>query len=654
VPAYPDDGVPGEDRDLSSLSLEELMNIDVYSAGKRTQPLSQVAAAMYVITREDLRRTGAETIPEALRMVPGIHVARINSNAWAISSRGFNRRHASHLLVLRDGRTLFTPLFSGVFWEAQNMSLDNVERIEVIRGPGASLWGANAVNGIINIITRNAEETTGTLLEIGSGSEERTRVSMRHGGHLAQNAHYRVDGRILNFDEQVRLDGSPNHDGWGSSQVGFRIDWTPGDRDSVMIQSEYHHEEIDQSLRSAALVPPYFSEIMDEAEQCGTFVLGSWNRKLDNGSDFTLQAYFDRSHRDEAMYSEMRDTWDLDFQHRLTVGSRQRWIWGAGLRSTSDDTTGSFTIRFNPAERSDLLVSAFAQGELNLANDRLQLTYGSKIEHNDYTGIEIQPTLRAIWSTRGDGHIWGAASRAVQTASRSVEDFRVNAVAFPGPGGMPALLSIFGNTELEAEEVLALEAGYRTSPNENTGIDLTAFYNRYRDLRTFEPGVPFVEADPVPPHLVIPNVADNLMGGDAHGVEVVTMFRPVQRWQLQLSYSLFKLDLDPYAGSMDPDPTDPEISDPEHLIQLLSYLDLPGRMELNLAAYHVSKLFDGQIPAYTRVDLQWAWRPSSRWDLRLGARNLFDGEHPEFNGETEGYVNTQIERSYYAKVAVRF
>ncbi|MCK5229802.1 MAG: TonB-dependent receptor, partial [Desulfobulbaceae bacterium] len=419
--------------DMTELSLEELMNIEITSVSKKPEKLADAAAAVFVVTREDIRRSGVTSIPEALRMAPGINVARIDSNKWAVTSRGFNGRFANKLLVLIDGRSVYTPSFSGVHWEVIDIFLEDVDRIEVIRGPGATLWGANAVNGVINIITKHAADTQGGLIAMGAGTEERGFGGVRYGTDMGETTYGRFYAKGFKRDEFVHnTTGDDAGDDWDMLRGGFRLDSLLYDRDSVTVQGDIYQGNMNQTLHLPTVSGPFFNKIVeDKAEVEGWNLLTRWQHTLSPTSDFTLQVYYDRTNRDEFVYGEIRDTFDIDLQHQFAAYKRHEVIWGLGYRYTHDDFSDSEILRLDPDSRSDELFSAFVQDKITLMEDCLWLTIGSKFEHNDYTGYEIQPNARLFWAPHTDHKVWASVGRAVRTPSRMEDDIWFINTTFP-------------------------------------------------------------------------------------------------------------------------------------------------------------------------------------------------------------------------------
>ncbi|MBA3543417.1 MAG: TonB-dependent receptor [Chthoniobacterales bacterium] len=525
---------------LKKLSVEELMDIDITSVSKYPEKLSEAAGAIAVLTQQDIARSGVTSIPEALRLVPGVDVARVDAHTWAISSRGFNDVFANKLLVLIDGRTIYTPLFSGVFWDVQDTMLQDIDRIEVVRGPGATLWGANAVNGVINIITKGARETQGLLVSAGGGTEDLGFTSVRYGVQLGSDAFLRVYGKYSNHDSSVLSNETQARDAWDMYQGGFRFDWEPTKEDIFTLQGDLYSGHQDQRYAVPTTTFPFAGEVSSVNDVAGGNLLGRWSHNFSDDSQLKVQAYYDRTVRETAIFGENRDTGDFDVQHRFALGDRQEWIWGLGFRATHDDITNSLNVSILPNHRTLALYSAFLQDEITLVPERLRLTLGSKFEHNDFTGFEIQPSGRLSWTPGHSQTFWAAISRAVRTPSRSESDIRLNpAPPVPIP---PGSLTIFGNPNMVAEELLAYEVGYRVQPIEQVNLDLTAFYNDYSNLRSLEPLV----SGPVSPSLVA-----NEMFGESYGAEISLTAQVTKRWRLQGSYSYLNIQLHRKSNSRD-------------------------------------------------------------------------------------------------------
>ena len=674
---------PSVPTDLTELSLEELMNIEVTLASRKEEKLFETAAAIFVITQDDLRRSGVTSLPEALRLVPGMQVARMDANKWAVSARGFNDRFAQKLLVLIDGRTVYTPMFSGVFWEIQDVLLEDVDRIEVIRGPGATLWGANAVNGIINITTKNAHDTQGGLVRVGIGTEERGFGAVRYGGRMAEDACFRFYGKYFVRDAFVVASGEPGADDWSMFRGGFRGDWQVLGRGSLTVQGDLFSGEARETVRIPSLSPPFEQTSEEDIELSGGDVLARWEQAYSPGSDLALQVYYDRNRRMDSVWLLIdRETYDVDFQHRFALGARQEVVWGLGYRFSRDETEGSFLTSFDPAGRSTDLFSAFLQDDVRLVEGRLRLTVGSKFEQNDFSGFEVQPNVRLLWTPHSWQTAWAAVSRAVRTPARVDEDVRLAFQAYASeellpispPGSPPFLVTIEGDGNFDSEQLLAFEVGYRIRPIPELFLDIAGFFNDYRDLRAARDTPLSLGTLPGPPHLRIPLVVDNLMEGETYGAEGVAEWQlPGNRGRLRAAYTYLKVDLQLKPGA-NPESATPEMGNPEHQFYLQSSLDLyrglqldgilryvsrlPGRESSSEASYpdlpYVERLRRIDIPGYVELDLRVGWHPTQNVEVSITGQNLLDSHHPEFEDFFISTHPTETERGVYGAVKWMF
>jgi iron complex outermembrane receptor protein len=634
------------------------MNIAVSSAAKKDQKLGEVAAALYVITQEDLRRTGATSIADALRMVPGMEVAQINANSWAISARGFNSRFANKLLVLMDGRSVYTPLFSGVFWDVQDTLLEDIDRIEVIRGPAGTLWGANAINGVINIITKSAKDTQGGLLTSGAGSHENGFGVIRYGGAIGSDAHFRVFGKY--FSRDGFPGGGSNshaHDDWKFGRGGLRLDWDISKRDSLTVLGDYYNGSVGERLPLSTFAAPFTQLVGGDFPVAGGSVLGRWKHVLGDASDLKLQLYYDRTLRDSPVHKEARDTVDWEFQHRFAPNGRHEIIWGSSYRYTVDHIHNSSAIAFLPRRRGDHLFSAFVQDDIPLIENRLRLTVGSKFEYNSYTGFETQPNVRVLWTPHQDHTLWSAISRAVRTPSRFEHTIQGMFSVMPPlsptcPALVPCEARVLGNKNYGSESLIAYELGYRTQLSSSLSVDVATFYHDYQDLRTVESGTPFPAATPVP-HLVLPLSFHNKMHGHGYGIELSSTWAATEWWKLNLGYTFLKVDLRLDRTSRDTLSTAAEDDNPRNQFHLRSYLDLPHRLSLDSALYYVDSVPNQRVSAYTRTDVGIGWSPFANFEARIVGQNLFASRHREF-GTSFLTNSTKPERSVYGKLTWRF
>lgn len=643
-------------QDLTDLSLEDLLNTKVTSVSKKEQSLSKAAAAIFVLTQEDIRRSGATNIPDLLRIVPGLDVAQINANSWAISARGFNHQYSDKLLVMIDGRSVYTPLFAGVYWDTQDVPLQDIDRIEVIRGPGATVWGANAVNGVINIITKSAADTQGGLLIAGGGTEELALGTAQYGGKIGRDTSYRVFTKYLDDNHFPNLSGQNGEDGWHLSHAGFRSDTSLSRKDSITFQGDLYGGNEGANFGHIVSIVPAVNENVDgSATLNGGNLLTRWNHIFSSRSDTSLQLYFGRDERDGPESRDDQNSFDLDFQHHLALGTRHDLIWGADYRRSVDQTQGTIDQAWLPANRSLRLFSTFVQDEMVLKPDRVFFTVGTKVENNYFSGWDLDPSARVAWTPNKKDTFWAAVSRANRSPSRREEDADINIAALPGPGGVPALLTLLGNPDQKSEHVLAYEAGYRAQPVVPCSIDVAAFFNSYTDLATTESGSPFLVVNPPPSHLVFPLVWGNKMHGTTDGVEVSGNWKVNDRWTLSPGYALLQMRLHTDPTSQDTTTlADTEGSSPRHQAQLRSHLNLPRRFVWDASAYFVERLPAQQVPSYTRLDTQLSRQLGEGLELSLVGQNLVQDHHLESNDQLTSLDPTQVKRSAYAKIAWRF
>jgi iron complex outermembrane receptor protein len=633
--------------DLSQLSLEELLAVEVTSVSNRPQKLSNAAAAVFVITQDDIRRSGVTSIAEALRMAPGVQVARLDANKWAISIRGFNGRFANKLLVMIDGRSVYTPLFGGTYWDIQDTLLADIDRIEVVRGPGATMWGANAVNGVINIITKHARDTQGTYLT-GGGTAERGFAGARHGGQVGQSLFYRTYAKGFTRDDG-RSDGpSAPRDDWRQGRGGFRADWRASESDEVTVQGDLYRGEHGQTVTLAQTAPPFTATFGENTEVAGGNLLGRWTHTVSDDESVTAQAYFSRDERREAFGEEVRDTFDIDAQHQFSPLDGHTVVWGAGYRVSKDDFDGRGLTDFQPENETQHLLSAFVQDEVELIEDELAVTIGSKFEWNDYSGVEIQPSVRALWSPHDKHAVWGAVSRAVRTPTRTERGLD-NAAGFippgvPGnPGPAPLPIVVRGDDDVDAEDLLAFEVGYRVSPARTVSIDVAGFYNRYRDvvlpvLRGFD-GTALVTQ------------FDNRLDAETYGVEVAANWQPVAWWRFQAAYGHLRIDEDLDGGNEGFDAG----RAPLNSLYLRSSTDLTDDIDLDVTVRYVDDLPAVDVSDYVALDARIAWRPWENVELSLVGQNLLSASHSEFSSRNElATTPTEVERGVYGRLTVRF
>ncbi|MBL0709412.1 MAG: TonB-dependent receptor [Colwellia sp.] len=653
--------------DYFDLDLEDLLAVEVTSVAKKKQKLNEVAAAVFVITQKDIQRSGVTSIPEALRMAPGIQVAKMDANKWAITSRGFNSQITNKLLVLIDGRTVYTTSYSGVYWDVQDTLLDDIDRIEVIRGPGASIWGANAVNGVINIITKNAEDTQGGLVVAGVGNEEKSFISLRYGDMLNEGTAARVYLKYNQRDNSYSSELNNGHDKWKSLRSGFRIDSQLSDKDSLTVQADiYDNDEnqavnlwLDPSDPTNAPYAPYYriSNMPSTIKSNGWNLLSRWQQQLSDQSSTTLQVYFDHKNRSEAFVDQKHDTFDVDFQHRFQATQSHEINWGLGYRHIKDNFKNSYNVSVFPDNDKRAVYSAFVQDEVELLPNNLKLTLGIKFEHNDYTGKEIQPSSRLAWLINDRNTLWGSFSYAVRTPSRIERTGQAVGYVVPLPPTYTSTANAIeiltrGNKDFKSEELTAIELGYRFKLKENVSFDLSLFHNDYDNLQSFEN---FTD------HPLSSSQFTNNLSAKSYGLELATEWRPLEWWRLQSSYSYITVTSRYDTGFSSSVPTDlvAEGSSPKHQLSVRSIMDLSHNVSFDVWTYYVDRLkrtsmsYDIVTPSYTSANIKLAWLPSDNLELSLVGQNLLDSHHPEFIAENF-QIPTEVERSIYAKIKLSF
>lgn len=605
---------------LKRLTLEQLMDVDVMSVSGRPERLSETASAIQVITQEDIHQSGASSLPEALRLASNLQVEQIDSRQWVITARGFASTAANKLLVLVDGRTIYTPLFSGVFWDVQDVPLADVDRIEVISGPGATLWGANAVNGVINVITKDAKDTQGLLLTAGGGTELRDFATARYGGTLSPQANYRIYAKGFGRDPSLLPTGTDAADKWHMGQGGVRVDWDDSSGNQVTMQGDLYDGRIDQPTAGNIAVS-------------GGNAMAKWAHTLSANSDISAQVYYDRTHRDiPGTFGEDLDTYDVDLQHRALLTARHDVVWGLGYRLINDRVTNTAGLAFLPAHVARQWFTAFAQDEIALDSARLHVTLGTKIEHNDYTGFEIQPSGRVNWTVSPSGTVWAAISRALRTPSRIDRELFV-------PAQPPYFLA--GGPNFQSEEELAYEVGYRHQGGA-LALSLATFYNRYHGLRSLEQ-----DSAPAPTPLVIANGQD----GESYGAELSANYRVTDEWRLRAGYTELRIHIWPNPGSTDTTRGSAESNTPNRQLVLQSSLSLPAHWRLDGVFRYLGDIANQQVPSYAELDARLTWQPVAALDLSVVGQNLLHKSHAEFGTPA---ARRGIERGVYGMAQWHF
>jgi len=637
--------------DWSSMSLEQLMDEPITSVSKKPTKLNESAAAVAVVTQDDIRRLGILSVPDALRLVPGLDVAQISSNQWAISARGFNDQFSNKLLVLIDGRSVYTPANAGVFWNAQDLMIEDVERIEVIRGPGATLWGANAVNGVINIITKSASDTQGTLISDSGSSDSNYETSARHGGTLFSDAAYRVYAKYLDQGSFTDTSGTVKTGDWHTTRAGFRVDWNNSLADHFTLQGDAYIGMAEDVFSAVSLTPPAVQAELLGQDDSGSNLIGRWMHTFSPTSSLSLQAYFDHVDEGYGFTTEHRDTYDIDFQNDFLWG-RNKLIWGTGSRlSRVDEESTSASQEFIPEFRSILLVHLFLQDEYALVPDRLRLTMGTKFEHTNLTRWAIDPNVRLAFTPTETQTIWSAVSRATRTPSLFELDGSDDFGLIPaGVNGIPGLVVVTPNPHLIDEQLVAYEFGYRLAPEPTVALDISSFLNEYVHEIIPEFGSP--ELIPgLPAHFVVPLMWQNALHARTYGIEAEVRWQVSPQWLVSTAYTWLHVDAANYPAL--------ESESPKGQFQVRSNLDLPHHVEINSAIYYVGSTDEASgnmnipIAAYVRGDLGLLWKPDAGWSIGVWGKNLFAPRHIEFASETTSVV-TEIPRSVLGKVTWSF
>jgi iron complex outermembrane recepter protein len=613
---------------FAHMSFEELAEIEITSLSKKPERLRSAPAAIYVITREDIRRSSAINIPELLRLAPNLQVAQVHAYGYAISARGFNSSSANKLLVLIDGRSVYSPLFSGVFWDVQDVMIEDIERIEVISGPGGTLWGTNAVNGIINIITRSAKDTQGGLIAAGGGTRE-ANAAVRYGGALGAKGNYRVYGKYLDRNHTTTASGLAVDDASYKGQMGFQADWEHS-TDQFTLQGNAYRGAEGQPLPGTISISGV-NLALDTISISGANLTTRWMRDLEGGASFLLQAYYDRTERIvPPTFSETLDIMDVQFQHSLRPFGMHALTWGAEYRYGRDRVINSQFVAFLPENVNQSWTSLFAQDEMKLRED-LRLTLGARIERNDYTGNEFLPNVRLAWTFSADHLLWTSASRTVRSPSRLDRDTFV-------PGRPPFLLA--GGPEVRSEVANVYEIGYRGQPTPTLSYSATAFHADYDYLRTQEIAASrtFV-------------FYANEMEGATSGVEIWGTYQASNAWRLSGGLAALKERLRLKAGSSDQAALTGVDRDPALSWTLRSSFDLPHQSELDIAIRHVSGLSNPAVPAYTAVDMRFGWRLSPNVEVSVIGQNLFDSKHAEFSAPL---TRSEFRRSGFVKFLYHF
>ncbi len=621
--------------DLTNVSLEQLMNVEVFSASKKAERFFNTSAAVYVITPEDIRRSGANSIPDLLRMVPGISVQQVNAHSWDISARGFNGSVlANKLLVMIDGRAVYSPLFGGVFWELQDTLLEDIHRIEVIRGPGGALWGANAVNGVINIITKKAEDTQGGYVKLGAGTEERGFTSVRYGSQK-NDWFYRTYLKYFNRDEGHRNSGTAN-DEWQMARTGFRAE-----KEHLTFQGDFYQGYLGQRATLSSFTSPYQAISEEPSYAQGGNLLTRYQQ-----DDWSLQSYWQMTNQDFQSFKELRNMFDTEFNHHVEVASNQEVTWGLGYRLNLENMTNTETLAINENSRIDQVFSLFAQDEIKLLEDKLRFILGSKLEHNIYTDYEIQPNARVSYDLNDKNLVWAAVSQAIRTPSRLESDGNVL-----GAAAAPSLFTrLQGSHDLKAEKMRSYELGYRTQPRDNLFFDFSLFADHYDDLITYVTlGDTTENGFPLTPYL-----AANGLEGETYGIELSSDITLQEWWKIKGAYTFTTLNIMKSQDIVDTIGVEDFLENavPRNSAYIRSSFDLPYGFELDTTFRYADSFAHHRIPSNTQMDIS-IGKTIQEWEIGIVGQNLLRDHHRQSYAGLST-ATTQVERSVYVKAIRRF
>lgn len=664
--------------ELMGLDIDQLMNLEITSVSKRSERLFEAPAAVYVLTNEEIRRSGMRSVPELLRMVPGVQVAQQSGNRWAITARGFNGLFSDKLLVMIDGRSVYSPLFAGVYWDAQDVLIEDIDRIEVIRGPGATVWGANAVNGVVNIVTRRAKDSEGLYVSGGVGNVERGFAEVRYGGAVGEDVHYSAYFKWFQRSEFESRDGEPATDATDALRGGAKLEWQITDDDLLIVQGDAYGGDSNASVQmtNTTSIPPGTDTVFSQGRIVGGNVQARWEHAFAEKNAGHVQFYYDRADRDDAQLGYMRNTIDFDLQHHFDFLQHGIFTWGFAWRRNWDDSESSDTVVLDPAMRTDDLISGFLQAEWRAFDDLLRLTAGSKLERNDYTGFEYQPSGRIAIVPNDRNTVWASISRAVRTPSRSDEDVTITGLPSPAFG-----FQIQGNRALVSEVALAYEAGYRVRPLDRLQLDLAGFYNDFEQLLSSEPTGAFfclyggaVAPFPPPPSCptgpgtpfnpVMQSIQiQNALAGSAWGIEfsgrwsVIEDWTVIERFSIDAAYGYLDVSIDTSA-SADPNSGLQETSSPQHQVNGRFHFDFPFGLTFDTSIYWVDELpkvtaTEAGVPDYFRMDMRWGWFATENIEASVVLQNATNASHQEWVTQ-QGIIGTDVPRSVYGQLSFRY
>ncbi|MGA3190709.1 MAG: TonB-dependent receptor [Bryobacteraceae bacterium] len=644
---------------LADASLEDLMNVEVTSASKKVQRLGSTAASVYVISAEDIRRSGISILPELLRLAPGVQVSRLSSGSWAISIRGFNDEYSNKLLVLVDGRSVYNEFYACVFWDTLNLVVEDIERIEVIRGPGAAMWGTNAVNGVINIITKSAQAAKGGSITGGGGSEAMSAGSVRYGGEASPGAFYRIGAQNTDYEPfQILSSPSPSH-GWVNRSADFRLDWDISSNDSLLVSGGIYQSSLGTVVPAATIASPNAPPADDRIDTDGGNVLVRWQHIVSETSSIEVNFSAEHMLRNDPQAEAGFNTFNAGFQQHVHAGSRHDVIYGVTVREVTLQTTPTAALRFIPGHDSHSEIALFAQDEIALVPNKLSFIAGVQASLIESLGYAIQPTARLLWTPSASLSSWIAVSRANRMPSlydRGLDYYEAPISIPSGSPYVPSLLGIInvmGNPTNRSETVLAYEAGQRVQANKKISFDVSTFYNVYQHLVSATQGVPVLSFASGIPYLAIPVYTGNERHGESYGAELSTTWNVTSRWRLTAGYNWLRVETQAYAGDTNLDEDRTSSATPHHQWQVRSNFDLTRTIQIDTAFYYTAAMLETGIPQHLRGDLRIGWRPFPKIEFSIGVQDAFEANHVEYESSRFDQIS-EVPRNFYGKGTWRF
>ncbi|MCB0319651.1 MAG: TonB-dependent receptor [Bdellovibrionales bacterium] len=647
--------------DLTEIGIEQLMNLDlnVTTVTRKKQTVSSIPGSVYVLTSEEIRRSGAQHIAEALRLVPGVEVARINSNTWAVSIRGFNQRFSDQILILVDGRIVYTPLFSGTFWETIDFPLEIVDRVEVIRGPGASVWGANAVNGVINIITKSSKDSEGVHISSGGGGSTPFYESSVIGGAFSEENTFRLSQKFIKYSSNDTITGENARDSWKIASVNLRTDSDLGGGDTFSLLADGYYESEFNIVTVPSLEPPFIDSdtYTGDGRNYGSSLSLRYNDEVKKDESLHLNLDYIFEERNGDILPLTRHSLHLEGLYDGMLTDDLGYVTGVGYRLDSDKINGNFAEEVIPDSRDTNLFNGFLQLQQSLLDDEVRLLLGTKVEHNDYSGFEVMPTARALWTPFHAFSIWAGYSHAASTPGRVFQDTKLPLAVVPSPvPELPAVVTAFGGHDIDSKLLDAYEIGMRRQFSSTVFIDVSTFYFDYRDIIGVEEGIPFVGSlrEVESPALIIPLEFGNGYDGYAYGGEVSVDWAATHWFQLTTFLTTLHTEVTGGVGTLDSEKSLKSGNSPEIAAGFQPRFSLPWDIEIDPTLRYVDRIDYGEIPSYWELNLRVGYHASENISFAVMGENLLDSGHLEHLGTIFSPPATEIGRSVRGEVLVKF